>query len=234
MPKGRMNNGRIRKFNGNGYRKKTFSRSYPAYDKPEMKFRDTEVNLASVTLAWSTKNPTTVLCLNAIAQGDSPIDRDGRVYYIHSVMLKGQLTSVADQADNSPKNDLIFRVCMVLDKQTNQTELTASDVMRVVGTEDFLSFRNLDFTTRFKIIHDKNITMRRFYQNEGVSSSYASGAESVRWDWYHKFANPIKVVCSGTGGTIAEITNNSIQIIVCANTAAQLKLSYQARVRFSG
>lgn len=228
--KGRIkkNNGK----NGNGRYRRT---SYvPVYDKPELKFIDSEIEDSVLKLAWTAHVPATVLCLNAVAQGDGQSNRDGRVYYIHSVMMKVEILSVLDQEGLAPQNDLICRVCLVHDTQTNQAAITPALVMDETGTTKYLAFRNLSYTKRFKVLKDKTIVLRRMYVNDGSINLFSSAPQIQRFEWYHTFKTPLKVICNGTSGQIAVVTDNSLQIIASANTNTELTISYQARCRFSG
>lgn len=223
-------NGRITK-NTRRYRRKTV---VPVYDKPELKYIDTEITDEDITVGWDTYNPATVLCLNAVAQGDAQQNRDGRVYYIHSVMLHMELKTELTEAFTAPLKDILVRICLVHDTQTNQAEMNPLSVMDTTLTDDYLNFRNLSYTGRFKVLKDKTCIIRRFYVNEGSINSFASGTQILKFDWFHTFKSPIKVICSGTSGQVAVVTNSSLQIMATSNTATEVNLSYQARCRFSG
>jgi len=229
--KRRVYYGRGRKNGNRRYRRNTF---VPIYDKPELKFIDTELENQVVDATWEVYNPLTVLCLNAVAQGDTPTNRDGRCYYIHSVMMKIVVFGLAAETATAPFTDLIMRILLVHDKQANQGEADADKVMETAPTIDYLSFRNLSYTGRFRVIKDKTILMRRMYVNEGVVDKFATGQQIIKFDWYHTFAKPLKVICNGTAGNIAVVTNNSLQVIAVSNSATEMSFSYQARCRFSG
>ncbi len=236
MPRGRgyngyRNNSRITKYKRRYYQKR--KTTIPRYSLPELKFVDTELAGVSMGTAWAARNPTTVLCLNAIAQGDGPSNRDGRVYYIHSVQMKVLLFFAATESDIIPQDDQLARIVLVLDTQANETEIAAANVMSTVGGNDFLSFRNLDFGTRFRILKDKTAIIKRTWVNEGSPDLFASNQGLLRFDWTHTFKYPIKVVCNGTGSGIGDITNAALGVIAISLQNDML-LSYEARVRFSG
>lgn len=231
---GRKNNNRIVKNGKRRYyqKRKTY---IPRSVYPELKWVDTELSAFTIALAWTAYNPTTVNCLNAVAQGDGPSNRDGRVYYIHSVMVKLVMFTDVDEAAVAPKEDLVTRLCLVLDTQANGTEINAANVMETAGSVgDYLEFRNLEFSGRFRILKDTTKVMKRFYVNEGSGDLFASARQLIRWDWYVNFVKPIKVVCNGTGSGIGDVTNNALAIIASSGSVSDIQCSYLSRIRFSG
>jgi len=227
-------NGRITKRrNGNGrYKRPTY---VPVYDKPELKYIDTELVAEPIGEAWEAVNPLTVNCLNAVALGDGETNRDGRVYYIHSVMLKIELSTVSNESELAPSPDIICRLALVQDTQTNQAEIVPGNVFDTSLQKDYLSFRDLSYTQRFKVIKDKSCVLRRMNTNEGSANAFSSNQQAVRFDWYHTFKTPIKVTCSGTSGQVAVVTDNSLQLIAISdNAGSEILLDYQCRIRFSG
>jgi len=70
--------------------------------------------------------------------------------------------------------------------------------------------------------------------NEGAVNLFATPKTYTRiFNWAIIFKTPLKVTCTGVGGTIANVIDNSIHIIVI-NTEAVTKLSYHARIRYRG
>ncbi len=204
----------------------------PVELKPELKFLDLVVPQTSLTAVWASYDPAPALCLNGIGQGDSPTSRDGRAYFITSVMLKGLLQLNIKTEDFIPQNDIVIRMMLVHDTQTNKAQLTPADVVNATGSE-FLAFRDLNFTTRYKVLKDKTFVFRRNFVNEGVITSFASNKGLIRFNCYHTFPTPIQVLCQGDGATIANITNDSIHLIATANST-EVNLEYTSRVRFRG
>lgn len=206
----------------------------PIYDKPELKFFDAERVNVQASVNWLVINPVGIDCLNGVVQGDGPTNRDGRVYYIHSIMLKFRVfTEVLEQQD-APSNSLHIRIALLHDTQTNQALPFPSRVWDVAGTDDWLAWRNLSYTNRFKILKDKTVIVHRFSVSEKDLNEFASAAQLIRFDWYHKFKFPLRVTCTGTGGNINVCTSNSLSIIACADEVSDHKISYQSRIRFSG
>ncbi len=202
----------------------------------ENKFLDLERVSDNFTTTWDTMDPDdagTIQCLSAVAQGDGESNRDGRVYHINSLHMQGTVTVNATEQSLFPGTDLIARIVVVWDTQSNGAQLTATDVMDGGQTVDVHSFRNLQFTKRFKVLFDRKILLKIQTTNEGVINSFATSDMSVLWKFNHKFKKPIKVICNGTTGVIASVTDNSLHCIGVATTAT-VQLNYQSRIRFTG
>ncbi len=213
-------------------RKRGTYRKQLKWMKPdEIKFIDFELDTEAFTGAWAAKNPTTVNCLSAVAQGDGESDRDGRTYYITSIHIKGEFNIAAIEASTAPLNDRVSRICVVWDKQTNNTEIVATDVMDAGQSNDVYAYRNLQEVTRFVILYDKTVTIRPPQTNEGAANAYAAGAAIRRFKFDHYFKRPIKVVMTGTSGVVGSVSNNSLAVIGISDSATVL-LTYQARLRY--
>lgn len=200
----------------------------------ENKFIDFEIVDSATSTAWATHEDGTALCISATAIGDSESNRNGRVYHINSVHLKGFISKAAAESVTAPIDDRLWRVCVVLDTQSNETQLTATDVMDGGQTTDVLSFRNLQFTKRFKVLYDTGPRLLSPQNtNEGAVNLFANKLTIARSFSFNKqFKKPIKVICSGTTAVIGSITDNSIHVIA-VSTGASALLSYQSRVRFT-
>lgn len=201
----------------------------------ESKFVDIETNGDPFAITWATMENATALCISGVAQGDGESERDGRVYHLTSIHVKYIIHTLAVESSGTPLPTVHGRVCIVWDKQTNAAQLDATDVMDAGGTDDILSFRNLQFTQRFNVMYDKPFILKRYGQtNEGAINLFASGICSTNVISFNKsFARPVKVTCTGTGGTVAAINDNSFHCIGIGNTTA-LQLNMIVRCRFVG
>ncbi len=202
----------------------------------ENKFLDTENVNDNFTTTWDTMDPDdagTVQCVSAVAQGDGESNRDGRVYHINSLHMQGRFSVNAVESAAFPGTDLIARIVVVWDTQTNGAQLTATSVMDGGQTDDHDAFRNLQFTKRFRVLFDRKVLLPIQTTNEGAINLFANNDMSKLWKFNHTFKTPIKVICNGTTGVIASITDNSIHVIGVANSAT-VQLSYQSRIRFTG
>lgn len=205
----------------------------------EKKFKDFDVFDKAFANTWvgGEMNPDTALCVSAVGQGDGESERDGRNYTIHSLHIKGLITTSTLEAQANPTGDQSARIIVVIDSQTNAAELSAEDVMLVIGTaKDTNSFRNLQNTQRFKILKDAEfrIPFADIQMAQGAVNLFASSKwRGKEFNWNFNFPGGIKVNTKATGATIASITDNSIHVIgVCSSTVPLL--IYHSRIRFTG
>ncbi len=199
----------------------------------ERKFFDTEHSNQSLSLTWAAAEPATTN-LTAVAQGDSESNRDGRKYVIDSIHLRGFFLTTAKESETTPVCDILVRMILVQDTQTNGAQLTATDVMDAGQTDDINSFRNLQFTKRFIVLHDRQYLLRRNNTNEGAVNLFAAAAtRNPSWKINKRFPGGIPVTMSGTTADIANVTDNSIHMIMVADDTSA-RVSYQCRIRFRG
>ncbi len=199
----------------------------------ERKFFDVELNADQFSTTWATEEPATTN-LSAVAQGDGESNRDGRKYVIQSIHIKGVLGAAVQESQTTPPSDIFARLVLVVDTQTNGAQLTATDVMDGGQTNDVLSFRNLQFTKRFKVIWDRTFVIKRPNTNEGAANLFASASVVTgSFKINHAFKGGLSVTMSGTTADIANVTDNSIHMIAVADSTAGL-ISYQSRIRFVG
>lgn len=200
----------------------------------ETKFFDTETTDDAFATTWAAMEPATTN-LTAIGQGDGESQRDGRKYSIKSIHLKGWVHVNTAESQTAPQSDHMVRICLVLDKQTNGAQLTATQVMDGGQTEDTLSFRNLQFTKRFTVLFDRFIRIPNSLgvMNEGAANLFANSLMRVPFKINKVFNPPLEVLMSNTTADIANVTDNSIHMIGVSTHTTSL-LSYQCRVRFVG
>ncbi len=222
-----MNYYKKRKNNGKGYTKTIWPESL----RPELKFRDEHKPNTVLTQDWALYDPVQA-CLNGVEQGDDPTERDGRNYFLDRVMMHILLKSTIFTQTDDPIEDELVRIVLVLDTQTNLQALTPNDVFNIPG-ERYNNFRNLNFTSRFKVLKDETIVFRRNYVNDGTPSSFSQNATEKYIEWYHKFKTPLIVTCKGSGGGISSITNNSLHIMA-VSSEGDCSIEYVSRVRFRG
>ncbi len=203
----------------------------------EKKFIDYEVDSDAFTSVWAggEMEDGTALSISAVAQGDGESNRDGRVYHIQSVHVNGYVELPAAESSTTPIADIIARIALVWDTQTNGAQLNAENVFLTTSSgKDVNSFRNLQFSKRFIVLKDKKLTVKPVGQtNEGGINLFANGQVRVPFKFNKTFKTPIKVRCSGTTAVVGNITDNSLHIIGTANSTAVV-LNYESRVRFTG
>jgi len=204
----------------------------------EKKFVDYNISNTALTTTWAggELDPTTPLAISAIAQGDGESQRDGRVATLHSVFIKGFFVTAVVESSIFPLSDVIVRLVLVQDKQTNGAQLNAEDVFdTIAATADVNSVKNLQNSARFIVLKDKTfmIPRARANTNEGASNLFATGQVLVPFKMGFNFRKPIRVNHTGTTAVVTSIADNSLHLIGTTTNGASL-LTYRTRVRFTG
>lgn len=197
---------------------------------PELKWFDTEILAAGTDSTWTVEEDATVKCLSAVSQGSGDSQRDGRQYHISSIQLRGEMSTSAIENQSNTKSTKHCRIVLVLDTQTNKAQMTATDVFEDTFTNRF-NFRNLLQEKRFKVLRDIEFIMWTYTINEGQQNKFASPTSHRLWNMEFNFPVPLEVNCTGTGGTIANILDNSLHIIAVATGGL---ITYTSRIRFIG
>lgn len=206
------------------YKRPRYTRPSPASLGIETKFHDEYVLAAAIpSSAPTVLDPVTTECLNSIPQGDSPTDRDGRAYLLKSVHVRGTVQNISTEACN-------VRILLVHDTQTNAAQMDGSDVLEPkTANIGIYAFRDLEYSTRFRILHDEIIN---------VTPQPWQGASSTQTDIPTKFFSinkklNVKVTTVGSSATVAGISDHSLHIVAVAQNNF-CELTYYSRVRFQG
>lgn len=201
----------------------------------ELKYFDSSINATAVVVnvAGAELDPAGN-CLCYPTQGSGATNRDGRRIVMKSLFIRGyiSLDNLQDQTD--PPANPIVRVLVVLDRQTNSAQLNSEDVLSDAGTTKALSFRNLEFSDRFKTISDSFYELAYAYQQ----ADYAALPATASWRGAIKFFTLFKrldipVTFVANAGSVADISDNSLHVIA-QSTNANVKIQYESRVRFVG
>lgn len=193
------------------------------------------------TTSWTTKtlDPAGAGCISAVAQGDGPQERDGRVYFIDQIFIRGQIQYTPLIA-GTPELDIIVTIALIQDAQTNSSLFNPDDVFLAIGAPvDPFSFRNLDFTQRFPFAKKKTIRLPSSQGNTtvvGATPTFVGGAIRMPFELNVNLKRPIKVQTNGTTATVASIVDNSLHLIGVVNSTARgaTTIAYNSRIRFRG
>lgn len=202
----------------------------------ENKFLDSELTSTALSVAWTVLNPTATGCVDSLsvpAQGDGFENRDGRKYQINSIHIRGRYARANIEAQPGPIGNARVRCVVYLDKQTNAAEAAGTDIMDAGGNDDLFAFRNLQNSTRFDILYDKEYTLRPQNVNEGAANSFTGVGYNQSFKFNKTFAKPIVVNCVGTTANVTSVSDNNIGIAFISDDT-NVTVSYQCRVRFSG
>ncbi len=205
----------------------------------ENKFMDSEISATTVTTSWAAHNPAGVGCTDSLsvpAQGNGEEQRIGRVYTINRILIQGVVEMAAQESVAAPMQSHRVRLIVYWDKQTNSAAATTTDIMDAGGSDDLVSFRNLQNTHRFRVLMDKTITIRYPGQtNEGAVNLFAHGKKVIPFKFYKKLN--IRVQCDGTTADVASVSDNNIGfggIAEAGPAAQQPTVRYSCRIRFTG
>lgn len=209
----------------------------------ERKFYDT--TLAGTALAAPTGatggevDPATVLCLSAPAQGDGESNRDGRKITITQCHVAGVITCNSQATQSAADDATTCMVALVLDTQSNGAQLNSEDVFTNPGASALLAsdvFRNLQYSSRFKVLGVKKITLMNpsIANNAAASGNLTQSGLQKRWRFDLQKLN-IPVTFTGTTAGIANVTDNSLHIVAfCTSTGLAPNITYNSRIRFVG
>lgn len=236
-------------------RKYTPRKTYGYSLSGEMKYFDTELTASAIqpvtttyvagtrldpssTINLGSAAVATPLCLFAPTVGSALNQRVGRKAAVMKVKIKGTILippqSVQSAADASCK----VRLVLLCDKQTNAAQYTASQVFNDATNANITidSFQNPNGFGRFTIYKDKTFVMGNaaIANDTGSTGGIIQAALIRQFKMTVNFKNPLTVNFNATnGGTVADITDNSLHILCgCNNSALAPTLSYYARVSY--
>lgn len=200
----------------------------------EKKFIDLEYPQTVLTTGPAMADPAAPLsCLNAIAVGDGASDRDGRVSWVKSLHIRALLEVPRKEGHTIPPGDVQIRLAVVWDMQTNQAACVGADIFDAASGGQVAKFRELDHSSRFRMLYDKTFLMRMGATNEGAVNLFATGGRRKYVEINHTFKEPIKVIHSSDAAEIAGITDNSFHVVAWYHGGTIVpKLQYHSRVRF--
>lgn len=199
------------------------TRAYNVKGSIEEKFLDTNLGTAIGTVAQTLESANLVL----IPQGDTESSRQGRKVMVKKIHCKGELVLTAATAAANTSETV--KVYVLLDKQTNNAQFTAAQLLE---GDSLFSFRNLANQKRFKILWQDTICLQ-------AGGAAASGAAFVFSEARQKYSCnlnvniPITYDNSDTDGAIDTQTENSVYFVTQSATGAIVTLTGQARVRYT-
>ncbi len=212
-------------------RKVGFYGRYPGADRMprsgagELKFFDRTLDDAVVATAGSVVDSVVL-----IAQGVTENTRIGRKCTVKSISWRYQLKLPTVDAVAIMQKPDTCRIIMFWDKQCNGVTAAATGDSGILAAASWHSFNNLTNTGRFRVLHDKTITLN---PSAGLSdgAGLASTGEVIREGSFYKTCN-IPLEFSDTAGAITELRSNNIGVLLISSAGLCGFLS-RVRVRFS-
>lgn len=199
----------------------------------EYKFADEQFASTYVSETWTggEMDPAVINCLCMPSRGTGASDRSGDHIVIKNIQVRGAIKFAPLSGLTDSTTSVEVAVLLVLDTQTNGAQLNAEDVM-IDTSPKTLSYRNLKYTSRFKILKKERCTLHQTcgFNTSGPTGNCSGNGKIFNWN----IPVNIKVDFSGDTGTIADITSCSLHVIACTQYANVVKLSYFSRVRFVG
>jgi len=210
----------------------------------EKKFLDTGIATTNLVVSAACQScefdPTTALCLNAPVVSDGQSGREGRQITMDSIEIKGSVYIPPTANQNQVVAAPIVTVFLVLDKQTNGAQLNSEDVFvspYSAQANASMPSRNLEYEKRFSVLASRRINPIAMPLSFNVDTDvvYSSGI-------FHPFTlrknlkgMKVNFKQTGTDGTVATITDNSLHIIAtCTGIGAEPQMFYNSRLRFRG
>lgn len=203
----------------------------------ELKYKDAFYDAALIVgIPDSEADPLTLLCINATAQGSGESERDGRRQFTKSVHVAGTIQWTAQDTTTIGLSPFVV-ILLVLDRQTNGTQLSTEDVLvhPANSDHDAMAFNNLEHGHRFKVL-------RRIVVKMPASSSFWDGDSGHRQghdqpfklNYYWK--KPLQTTYTAATAAIGSIVDNSIHVIAIQGQNAGGSLGvmrYMSRCRFT-
>lgn len=179
------------------------------------------------------EDPSTMLCLNAPAEGTGASQRSTRNVKFTDLHINGYIEFPQLGSTSNYDTPGYCKIWVVMDTQTNGAQMTSDQLLLDIGTAgfDILSQRNLENTDRFKVLAE--LTVR-----EGDRAAVWDGTDQrtsgkfVPFEIHRKLNMRTKFVTTGTGATIADIQDNSIHVLALATDVGSTNIAYTSRIRY--
>lgn len=205
----------------------------------EYKFVDNAVTETAILATWTggEVDPAGgVNCIGACVQGTGESQRDGSRIVVKSIQIQGYVRRImqSDQADSRHPN--LIQVSLVMDTQSNGTQLSAEDVF-TVGTEPEVPGRRVVANTpRFKVLKTWLCNMQDVSAFNDAAATGSITGNLVPFSCYIKMDQVVNFVAGAGAGTIADFRDVSFHMIAAGTQAGGAAdfISYNSRVRFMG
>lgn len=166
-----------------------------------------------------------------IAQGTGESQRLGRQITCEALHINGIITLPASATGSTD----VVRIIIVHDKQANGATFSPSDLLEPgTGSADFLSYRNLENTERFRVLSDKRYTMNASsYSSNSTAPNNPQSVPHTRFFNMNFDLKGMKIDYSGTDGTITEIKSNNLLMFYISENGLSV-VNTRSRLRFRG
>ena len=200
----------------------------------EHKFRDVSLTNLIIDTSWESgmTDPVANGTISAVPLGVGDSERIGRQVTMLSIHVHGFVEANPVLSGTTPPGDVVVRLAMVLDKQTNGEQMSADDCFRPIADElDINSFRELQATQRFSVLKDQTFRLERQAENTGVDGEFSSGKIKIPFSFNYNFRNVV-VNYTGANGVVDDISDNSVHLMAVQDDLST-RLTYTARLRYT-
>lgn len=172
-------------------------------------------------------------CYTAPAQGDNATARDGNRIMVTEINAQGVCQVNAQINQTAADIACHVFVALVQDQQTNGVQLNSEDVFSNpagLGTASSNPFRNMSYIRRFKVLRVKKFTLRPpplTWDGTNIEQSGYHIPFQLRWAG----KMPVTFTTASTTADIANVTDNSIQMVAFCSQASTLAPTIYGNVR---
>ncbi len=207
----------------------------------ELKFFDSGITATAIaTSADATGaeiDPTTVDCLNSMVIGNTQNTRIGRKVNMKKISIRG-VVAIPVQVNITSLDTLpLVFIAIVLDKQTNASQLNSEDVYDNIsgsGATNTSMFRKLEQSDRFRILASEQIEFHNTPQVTYDGTNIEATGQFMPFE-FHVDLKGMTCLFKANAGIVADIVDNSIHVLAWVNSSTYAAtLAYNARLRFTG
>lgn len=204
----------------------------------EYKFVDQVVADVAISNTWTGGEIDPVgggvNCIGACVQGTGESQRDGSRIMVKSIQIQGYVERANSQDAADCRLGNIIQISLVMDRQTNGTQLSAEEVFTTTDPE-IPGRRVIANTTRFKVLKTWLLTLHDTSSGTDGANTQTLGGMIVPFSCFIKMNQPVTFVAGAGAGTIADFRDVSFHMIACQmNNQTEDTISYNSRVRFVG
>lgn len=151
--------------------------------------------------------------LNGLTKGDDYNNRDGRQVRWKSIQMYLRSTIHASATNTS------IRAIIFIDKQASETAPTVASLLDITTASAVDAFRNLSNRKRYVILCDRRITLNTDFPEKTTR--------------YYKRIDMKQIFDDTDGGTISDITTNSLYVLFVSDEATNTpNVVHNFRLRF--
>jgi len=175
-----------------------------------------------------------VNCIGACPQGTGESQRDGTRIAVKSIQIQGYAIRTPTVASGSARGANLIQISLVMDTQTNATQLNAEDVYLTQDPE-VPARRVVANSQRFKVLKTWILELHDQSAFNDAAATGSLGGMVVPFSCYKKMNVQVDFVAGPGAGTIADFKTVSFHIIACAAVSVATDfITYNSRVRFIG